>query len=252
MNQVDIKFHDHKIIPTPKQVKVVFANQVIAESKRSVLVRKRIPQYYFPIQDVNLEFLKPVGESSESLNEASRWSLQVGDQSAKNAAWRYQPESEEDEDWSNYVTFKWDKVDAWYEEDELIKIHPRDPYVRIDVIRSSRHIKVELGGVSVAESQRPLLLFETGLPIRYYLPRKDVRMDMLIPSDKTTRCPYKGEASYYSLVVGDQELEDLIWYYPYPNLPVAKMQNMLSFYDEKLEGFLVDGEKPNWIATPRV
>jgi uncharacterized protein (DUF427 family) len=108
------------------------------------------------------------------------------------------------------------KTDAWFEEDEQIFVHPRDPYHRVDVLDSSRHVKVTVNGEVLAETVRPKLLFETGLPPRYYIPPEDVREDVLVDSDKQTWCPYKGAASYYSVEAGGGRVEDLIWYYPEP------------------------------------
>ena len=134
-------------------------------------------------------------------------------------------------------------MDAWFEEDEEVFVHPRDPYTRLDVIQSSRHVRVVVGGETVAETDHPVLLFETGLPVRYYIPKVDVRMDLLEPSKSHTECPYKGIASYYSVRIGDQVVVDIAWYYPFPHLEVGKIQNLISFYDEKVDAVYVDGEK---------
>jgi uncharacterized protein (DUF427 family) len=101
-------------------------------------------------------------------------------------------------------------MDAWFEEDEEVFVHPRDPYHRVDVLESSRHVRVSVDGEVVAETDCPMVLFETGLPPRYYIPPEDVREDVLVPSDKQTQCPYKGIASYHSVKVGDETAEDLV------------------------------------------
>jgi uncharacterized protein (DUF427 family) len=116
------------------------------------------------------------------------------------------------------------KIDACLEEDEEVFVHPRDPYHRVDILESSRHVKVSLNGEVVAETERPRILFETGLPPRYYIPLEDVREDVLVPSEKTTRCPYKGVASYWSVEAGGERVEDLVWYYPEP-LPEAQRRS---------------------------
>ena len=108
------------------------------------------------------------------------------------------------------------KMDAWYEEDEQVFVHPKDPYHRVDVLESSRNVKVTVDGEVVAVTDRPKVLFETGLPPRYYIPPEDVREDILVASEKTTQCPYKGVASYYSVEAGGERVEDLVWYYPEP------------------------------------
>ena len=132
---------------------------------------------------------------------------------------------------------------TFFEEDEPLRAHPRDPYHRVDTRLSSRHVKVVYGSETVAETTRPVLLFETDLTTRYYIPAADVRLELLTPSDTTTSCPYKGEASYYSLNAGGQTAEDLVWTYPQPLPEAFGVRDLLCFYHEKLDEFYVDGEK---------
>src|ERR671917_181258 len=120
------------------------------------------------------------------------------------------------------------KIDAWYEEDEEVFVHPRDPYHRIDILESSRHVEVRVNGELVAETERPKILFETGLPPRYYIPPEDVSMKMLVPSNTNTQCPYKGVASYWSVEAGGERAEDLIWSYQDPIPEAAKIEGYLS------------------------
>ena len=101
------------------------------------------------------------------------------------------------------MRFDWDAMDGWFEEDEEIFTHPRSPYTRVDILDSSRHVRVIVEGVTVAESSGPKLLFETDLPTRFYLPKVDVHMDLLVPTDTDSHCPYKGTARYWSVRVGD-------------------------------------------------
>ena len=133
-------------------------------------------------------------------------------------------------------------MDAWYEEEEEIFLHPRDPYKRVDVLKSSRHVRVVLSGETIAESDRPHLLFETGLPPRYYFPEEDVRMDLLEQSESTSICPYKGKAVYLSAKIGDELFEDLAWSYPDPIAESPKIKGLLAFYPERVEDIIVDGE----------
>jgi uncharacterized protein (DUF427 family) len=133
-------------------------------------------------------------------------------------------------------------MDAWYEEDEQIFVHPRDPYHRVDILESSRHVKVRVNGEVVAETQRPKILFETGLPPRYYIPPEDVSTDALVKSEKTTRCPYKGIASYWSVEAGGERMENLIWHYSEPIPEASKIKGHLCFFNEKVD-IEVDGEK---------
>jgi len=107
------------------------------------------------------------------------------------------------------MAFRFDAMDDWLEEDEPILGHPRDPYHRVDVRQGSDHVRVLAGGEILADTARPKLLFETGLPTRWYIPPQDVRTGLLIESDTTTVCPYKGRARYRSLAAGDRPIEDV-------------------------------------------
>ena len=133
-------------------------------------------------------------------------------------------------------------MDAWFEEDDEVYVHARDPYKRVDVLHSSRHVKVVVAGQVMAESRRPAVLFETGLPTRYYLPKADVRMDLLVPTDTETRCPYKGTASYYSMRSGSALVRDIAWYYRHPIPECSKIENLICFFDERVDAVYVDGE----------
>ena len=165
------------------------------------------PAYYIPTRDVHAE-LTPNGESASSPSGgvAECPDVGVGDSQRVATAWRY-PDSPLEE-LRGSVRFEWDAIDEWLEEDEPVYTHPRDPYTRVDTLRSSRHVRVVVDEVTVADSARPTILFETGLPPRYYLPLTDVRMDLMSPSESHPYCPYKGEASYWSLELGDSSRQD--------------------------------------------
>jgi len=192
---------------------------------------------------VRMDYLKPARHTPEGGDRAdtARWDLEVEGRSAKNAAWSYPRPDSERAGLKEHLAFYWGSMDAWFEEDDEVFVHPRDPYTRVDVVNSSRHVRVEVDGVTVAESRRPRLLFETHLPARYYLPKLDVRLDLLTPSDSHTRCPYKGVASYYDLKVNGKEYKDFVWYYPSPIPEIPKIENLLCFYNEKVDLY-VDGE----------
>ena len=168
--------------------------------------------------------------------------MRVGDTVAENAVWSYPEPIDSAPQLGGYLAFYWRKMDHWYEEDEEVFVHPRDPYHRIDVLQSSRHVKVSVNGEVVAETERPKVLFETGLPPRYYIPPEDVREDVLSESEKRTRCPYKGTASYYSVEAGGERVEDLVWYYPEPIPEAPKVRGLLCFFNEKVD-LEVDGEQ---------
>jgi len=231
---------------SPKWVRVTFGGEVIADSRRVLIVwAGGTPVYYFPEQDVRMDRLTAtnVKTQNERIGEASYFTVKVGNKAGDSVAWHYPQPQANGPDLRGYVAFKWDQVDGWYEEGEEVFVHARDPYKRVDVLQSPRKVRVVLGGVTVAESQRPALLFETGLPTRYYLPKADVRLDLLRPSDTITRCPYKGEARYYSIAVGDQIFKDVVWYYRYPTTECSKIANNLAFYTEKTEATFVDGQE---------
>jgi uncharacterized protein (DUF427 family) len=133
------------------------------------------------------------------------------------------------------VRLEWDAMDEWLEEDEPVYTHPRDPYHRVDILASSRHVQVAVDGVTVADSRSPRILFETGLPPRYYLPMSDVRLEVLRPTESVTHCPYKGAAGYWAVEVGGTRHEDLAWCYRSPLAESQKIAGMIAFYDEKVD-----------------
>ncbi|MFW6184461.1 MAG: DUF427 domain-containing protein [Chloroflexota bacterium] len=220
---------EHDIVDIPKWIRVYLGGELVASSRRVKLKRGWPMSYFFPLEDVSDNVLVPENENG------TLWTVKAGDAVARRAAW-----ADDDPKLADYVAFKWHEMDAWFEEDEEVRVHPRDPYTRIDVLPSSRRVRVEIAGETVADTRRPVLLFETGLPIRYYIPKMDVRRDLLVPSDKQTGCPYKGYASYYSVRVGQTLAEDIVWYYPFPEPEVARIQGLLAFYQERADGFYVD------------
>ena len=235
-----------QIEATARRVRVRFGGQTIADSRQVKLVfagPRRIPAYYFPLADVRREFLKESARSVDhpGLGQARLWSVEVGEQRAADSAWGFAEPLPEAAELKDHVTFRWSDMEAWFEEDDEVFVHARDPYTRVDVLHSSRHIKVVVDGVTVAESHRPHLLFETHLPTRYYLPKLDVRLDLLTPSETHTHCPYKGVASYYNLTVNGKTYQNFVWYYPAPLPEIPKIENLLCFYNEKVDLY-VDGE----------
>ncbi len=230
---------------SPRWVRVMFNGVTVADSKRIKLLHEsgHLPVYYFPEEDVRMDLLQVSDHATRCpfKGEASYWSVRMGDKVAENAVWSYPEPVESCPPISGFMAFYWQMMDHWYEEDEEVFVHPRDPYHRVDILQSSRHVKVRVNGELVAETERPKILFETGLPPRYYIPPEDVREDVLVSSKKTTRCPYKGVASYWSIEVGAERVEDLIWYYPEPIPEAAKIKGLLAFFNEKVD-LEVDGE----------
>jgi uncharacterized protein (DUF427 family) len=132
-------------------------------------------------------------------------------------------------------------IDHWYEEDAEAFVHPRDPCHRVDVLESSRHVKITVNGEVLVETERPVILYETKLLPCYYIPPEDVREDVFTRSEKMTHCPYKGAASYYSVDAGGKQMEDLVWYYSEPIAEAARIEGHLAFFNEKVD-LEVDGE----------
>jgi uncharacterized protein (DUF427 family) len=155
--------------------------------------------------------------------------------------WNYNDPFEDCIDVSGLVAFYWNKADAWFEEDEEVFFNPKDPYRRVDYLQSSRNVRVELNGETLAETTQPVLVIETGLPCRYYIPKQDVRQEFLQPSEKVMGSQYKGEASYYSFSIGEEVVGDLAWYYRFPYPEAAKIANHVCFPQGKVDLY-IDGE----------
>ena len=236
--------------PSPRWVRVKSGQVLIADSRRTLLLREygpgRLPTYYFPEADVRMDLLERTPHDSGGL---TRWTVKAGDRIAENAAWAYDDPPPDRAALAGHVTFAWDKGLTWFEEEEEVFVHARDPYKRVDVLRSSRHVKIVIAGETVAETRRPTLLFETSLPARYYLPAEDVRMDLLEPSATTTRCPYKGLASYWSVRIGDTVKQDVAWTYREPILENPKIKELICFFNERVDLY-VDGELQARPQTP--
>jgi uncharacterized protein (DUF427 family) len=243
-----------RIEPCPRRLRVHFAGQVVADTTRAVYLfeTKHLPVYYLPLADLRQDLLEPSATRTRCpfKGEATYWSLVVGDRRADDALWGYPSPIESCPDISAYAAFYWDRVDAWFEEDEQVFVHPRDPHHRVDVLESSRHVEVVVGGEVVADSHRPRLLFETGLPTRYYLPRLDVRTDLLTPSDTETACPYKGWAGYWSYTGAAERKDDIAWCYRTPIVEQAKIANLICFFNERVDEIRVDGVALERPRTP--
>jgi uncharacterized protein (DUF427 family) len=231
---------------SPRHVRVMFAGATIADSKRAKLVREaeELPIYYFPKEDVRTDLFTPSAHKSRCpvKGEASYWSLRSGGRSADNAAWSYVNPAPEASAIKNHIAFDWPKMDKWMEEDEEIFKHARDPFKRVDALPSKRHVRVVIDGQTVADTRRPTLVFETNHPVRYYIPQNDIRMAMLAPSATESRCPYKGPASYWSVKIGDDTFNDLVWGYMEPIPEMPKIKGLLCFFHERGCDIYVDGE----------
>jgi uncharacterized protein (DUF427 family) len=239
-----------RVEPGAKRVRAYLAGRLVADTLHPVLVWEipYYPAYYLPLADVRAE-LVPTGktEHSPSRGEAEIYDVRVDGATAESAARRY-PDSPL-EALRDLVRFEWSAMGEWLEEDEPVYTHPRDPYKRVDILASSRHVRVEVDGVTVAESARPHILFETGLPPRYYLPLPDVRTELLRPSDTRTHCPYKGTAAYWSVDTGLGVHPDIVWIYRTPLPESQKVAGLACFYNEKVDLY-IDGQLAERPRTP--
>jgi uncharacterized protein (DUF427 family) len=231
--------------PSPKRVRVVVAGETIADSRRASLLHEggHQPIYYFPPEDVRADVLERSDRNTQcpKKGEASYYTIRVGERVVQDAAWYYPEPIDGAPPIRDLIAFYWDKMDQWFEESEEIFVHPRDPYHRVDVIATDRHIRISLEGELLAQTDRALALFESNLPARWYVPREDVAAELL-ESDSVTRCPYKGLATYWSVGLPSGEISaDLVWTYADPIPETGRIAGMLAFYNERVD-IELDGE----------
>ena len=239
-----LKEHTLYLQDSPKRIRVVFNGETVVDSQRAKVLHetKHLPVYYFPEEDVRADLLVQSDHATHCpfKGGASYRSIKVGDAVAEDAVWGYAEPLESSPIPADHVAFHWHAMDRWFEEEEEVFVHARDPYTRIEVLDSSRHVRVLVDGEVVAETDRPKLLLETGLPVRYYVPPEDVRTELLVPSDTRTQCPYKGDACYWSAEVGGERVEDVAWSYPEPLRDAGRVTDHLCFLGERVE-LEVDG-----------
>jgi uncharacterized protein (DUF427 family) len=238
---------------SPRRVRVQFGGETVADSRAAKLLHEtgHLPVYYLPEEDVRKDLLEASDHTTHCpfKGDASYWSVRAGGRVADNAAWYYPSPLDHAPPLAGYIAFYWDRMDHWYEEDEEVFVHPRDPYHRVDVLPSSRHVRVLLDGEVLADSLRPMILFEAGLPPRYYLAAEDVRTELLTPTATLTRCPYKGSASFWSVRAGGETVPDLVWSYADPLPEVRRIAGRFCFYNERVD-IEVDGEVGPRPQTP--
>ena len=197
----------------PRRMRAVFAGQTVLDSRRGKLLHRTgaFPAWLFPADDLRRDLLVETG--------AGRWTIRVGDREVVEAV-TAAPDlgGAAATALQGMVEVDFGAADRWFEEDDPVYSHPRDPYHRVDVRSSSRHVVVSYGEAVIADSTRPKLLFETSLPVRYYLPFADIRIDLLRLSGTVSECPYKGDGQYWHLVDGrgDQVVADVGWSLPHP------------------------------------
>ena len=251
--------------PTQKRIRVLSGGELVADTTRAALVwepRRILAQYAVPVDDLLVPYENTADASPPPPKDEVRMgdgpsvlapgnfrlhttsgqelTIGTGDRALIGAGFR-----PTDPDLADYVVLDWDAFDTWLEEEERLFAHPRDPFHRVDVRTSTRKVRISANGVLLAESTTPTLVFETGLPTRYYLPRTDVVAD-LVPAVKTTECAYKGEASYYS--VGD--LTDIAWTYEQPLWDCPGIQGLVAFFTERQVDLELDGVPIERPITP--
>ncbi len=228
--------------PVARRVRAIFNGVTVVDTTRAIYVWEHpyYPQFYIRAADVDTALLTDDGRAKKTAQGmSSLQSLVHGERRVAGAA-RLMTEAAVEGLDATY-RFEWDAMDAWFEEDEEMFLHPRSPYVRVDSLRSSRHVRVEKDGVVIADSTSPVVLLETGLPARFYLPRTDINWEHLVPVDTRTQCPYKGITSgYWSVSVNGTAYPDLAWSYDFPTSECAPITGLVCFYNEKVDVF-IDG-----------
>lgn len=230
----------------PGRIRATLGGETLVDTQAAKLLHETrlLPTYYLPRSDVRFDLLEPTDHSTHCpfKGDARYWTIRVGDEVAENAVWGYDEVIEGAPDLSDYVAFYFGIPDHWYEEDEELVGHPRDPFHRIDARHASRTVVVEVDGTEVARSDRPTLVFETGLPTRYYLPREDWDPDALTASSLTSTCAYKGHASYNGVRTPAGEVPDLIWRYDDPLADAPAIAGLLAAPQEHEHVDVIVGE----------
>lgn len=235
-----------EIYSSPKRVRALLGGVVVGESTAPLLLLEpgQAPVYYFPRDAVRADSLVRSDNRTHCLRKgaAQLWTIEAGGKRAADAAWSYESPPESLAAIRGHVAFQFDRMDSWLEEDEKITVHPRSPFHRVDVHESRRPVRVELGGEVLAETTQARFLFETDLPARYYIPEEDVRMRLLQDATRTSACPYKGSARYWSAKIGGRVVEDVGWSYPLPLPEVRKIAGLLCFDPKRVDLITVDGK----------
>ena len=234
--------HLNQIEPVPRRIRGVLGGETVIDTVRALYVWewRNYPQYYVPLEDVRSDVLVDEHRTQQTRRGLVQLhGLQVAGIRRDGVA-RLLTDSPI-ERLKGTVRFDWAGLDSWFEEDEQVFVHPRNPYVRVDALRSTRPVRVELDGVVLAESAAPVMVFETGLPTRYYVARTEVNFEYLRRTPTVTECPYKGTTSgYWSIRIGESVHADLVWSYDFPTRQLSPIAGMLAFYNEKVD-IVLDG-----------
>lgn len=235
----------HRILfePHPRRFRAELNGRTIFDTTGGYLLHESniLPVLYVPLSDVDHELLQRTDHRTHCpfKGDASYWSITAGGRTVENGLWAYEDPKPEAAWLEGFGSLYWNAADTWYEEDEVIMGHWRDPYHRVDVRRSSRHARVTAHGIAIAETDHPVLVFETNLPVRVYLRQEDVRMNLLTKTDIHTICPYKGRASYWTLTLEDgTTIPDAAWTYDEPLDDIGDLDGLVSFLGDGIEAHL--------------
>jgi uncharacterized protein (DUF427 family) len=239
---------DH-VEPVPRRIRATLSGQTVLDTTKALYVWEwpNYPQFYIPMADVSTDLLVDEQHAQHvHRGHTQLYTLALGEIAHKRAVRVYVDSVLEGV--TGTARFEWNALDKWFEEDEEIFVHPRNPYVRVDALRSTRRVRVELDGVVLAESSSPVMVFETGLPTRYYLTQTEVNFAHLKESDTVSACPYKGETSnYWSVQIADTLHMDLAWSYDFPTRQLSPIAGLIAFYNEKVD-IAVDSSR---LARPK-
>jgi uncharacterized protein (DUF427 family) len=236
----------HRLLfePDGRRLRAFVGDTLVLDTRRAHLLHETgiRPVAYAPLEDFDQALLEKTQTTSHCpfKGDASYWSLRVGDELREDVVWGYEEPLESAPWLRGFAALYPGRADRWLVEDEPVAGGLRDPYHRVDVHTSSRPVRVTAAGELIAHSTHPTLVFETSMPVRAYLPREAVAGE-LVPSETRTYCPYKGEASYWTVKVGGKELPDLVWGYLDPIAECPRIQGYLCFFNEKVDIY-VDGE----------
>lgn len=217
-----------------RRLRAVFGGETVFDTERAMVLHEtgKLPAHRIPREDVREDLLRATGADSD---HPTSWDVVVGERVAARAVKAYRPHGADAPDLSGYLTMTFDAMDRWFDEDDPVYAHLKDAYHRVDVRSSSRHVVVRQHGQTIAESHRPALLFETGLPARYYLPFADVRLELLSLSETISECPHKGDGQHWHLTVDSQRTEDAAWSLPHPLPEGFAAAEHVCFYADKVE-----------------
>jgi uncharacterized protein (DUF427 family) len=231
--------------PGERHVRATIGDVTLVDSHAPVLVwepGQAVPGYVFPRADVRQDLLTATTAPDHDRHQrvGTWYDVEIDGTRYPALAFTYDVAGLEDVIGIDWFRREEPGVEHFYEESEEIFRHPRDPYKRVDPIPSDRHVEVFVDGIKIADTHRPVLLFETRLPIRYYIPAEDVDFTHLVRSDHRSVCPYKGDASYWSVQTPGRLREDIVWYYPEPVRAAEPIRDLLAVYNEVVD-IVVDG-----------